>query len=629
MNDGPPKALLLMRESPQQVFMANTLFRHGVIDGVYVEGGSIGEPDGWTFAGRLLHYGMSGIWQRLVRDVADFDSHYGKLLGYYAVRWQTRDLMSRQKFHDERILGPACRRLDSELQVRQGRSVNEPSCRQLIQERGYRLVFVFGTGLLREDLLGLPDVTFVNLHAGWLPRFRGEGLLSALAEEGVDALGITVHLVDRGIDAGPILCRERLTIEPMDNVYAIGLKATVVGATLFLRVAEDLQRGSLHAIPQDLREGRLYSGRYLKTHFEMRRDAQQALARFRRQATARREEGSRSASYLKRSLAHGAMWSGFVALGRRRHGRRLRILMYHGVLPHVEGPAAFGDLFLSETAFARQMRYLTRAFQVVSLDEVINVLETGGRFPERAVMVTFDDGYRNVITTALPILRSLRIPATVCVVPTLINQGQGLWFDVLRVLVTRAYERGATVELGEGFSVGRHNGQPPESTYRGLMHQLLSLPPDRVDAVRHRVMTVCHEMRLLEHDPAFALAGWEEWRHALEDGLIEIGSHGLTHQDLTQLSPMDRLGELRQSRRRIEDELGRACRVVAYPFGAWDDAVAEAARVAGYACGVTTEDGLNTAQRNPLRLCRTMVGDKGQFHIFCARVSGVIHAARD
>jgi peptidoglycan/xylan/chitin deacetylase (PgdA/CDA1 family) len=84
-----------------------------------------------------------------------------------------------------------------------------------------------------------------------------------------------------------------------------------------------------------------------------------------------------------------------------------------------------------------------------------------------------------------------------------------------------------------------------------------------------------HELRTMNWDQVLDLV----------EGGVEIGSHTLSHAHLTQLGD-DELGrELRESRERIETQLGRSCRFVAYPYGDDDGRVHRAARDAGYEAG--------------------------------------------
>jgi peptidoglycan/xylan/chitin deacetylase (PgdA/CDA1 family) len=75
--------------------------------------------------------------------------------------------------------------------------------------------------------------------------------------------------------------------------------------------------------------------------------------------------------------------------------------------------------------------------------------------------------------------------------------------------------------------------------------------------------------------------GWDELR-ALADRGVEVNSHTVSHPHLPTLSDAELADELRSSRQRLEDELGRPCRLVAYPYGECDGRVRAAARAAGY-----------------------------------------------
>jgi peptidoglycan/xylan/chitin deacetylase (PgdA/CDA1 family) len=86
---------------------------------------------------------------------------------------------------------------------------------------------------------------------------------------------------------------------------------------------------------------------------------------------------------------------------------------------------------------------------------------------------------------------------------------------------------------------------------------------------------------LAAHPEEFATLGWSELRELAERG-VEIGSHTIHHPWLTTLSDDKLAYELVESRRQIEDELGRPCRFLAYPYGDHDRRVRRAAQAAGY-----------------------------------------------
>jgi len=99
---------------------------------------------------------------------------------------------------------------------------------------------------------------------------------------------------------------------------------------------------------------------------------------------------------------------------------RFTILMYHQVcVPESEAEAKYA---CPPARFARHMRYLKRCHPVVSLTAVRRHLGGDGGLPDGAVAVTFDDGFRNNYTDALPTLRRYRIPATLFLTAGLVGE---------------------------------------------------------------------------------------------------------------------------------------------------------------------------------------------------------------
>ena len=224
-----------------------------------------------------------------------------------------------------------------------------------------------------------------------------------------------------------------------------------------------------------------------------------------------------------------------VALQGSRPG--FRILLYHAVGSSVAADS-YGFSVLPGR-FAQQMDLLSHRPDVEIVD-LAGGLRSRGRL---RVAVTFDDGYKDILTTAAPTLLQYRIPFTVFATSALLGSSS----DYL---------------------------MPAE------LRELAGLPG------------------------------------------VTIGSHGLTHTPLGECGDTVLRRELEESRRRLEELLGRPVIAVAYPHGSVDQRVRREAARAGYRLGACSRSTINAADRDPLLLCRTEIIGADSTRVFAQKLDG-------
>jgi peptidoglycan/xylan/chitin deacetylase (PgdA/CDA1 family) len=186
------------------------------------------------------------------------------------------------------------------------------------------------------------------------------------------------------------------------------------------------------------------------------------------------------------------------------------------------------------------------------------------------IALTFDDGLRNNVTVAYPILRRLGLPATFFVCPQLIDRGLWLWNQQARQRLKRL-QPAALQKLARDV-------QAPAAEVEPIVQWMKGLPRSRRQEVEASVRkaTPAFQPSAAERD-AFDLARWEELR-GLAPETITIGSHTLTHPILTTLAEPDLETEIGGSRRVLEEKLGRPVEFFAYPNGSQNPAVHACAR---------------------------------------------------
>jgi methionyl-tRNA formyltransferase len=98
------------------------------------------------------------------------------------------------------------------------RSANSKECRDALNSLSPDIVVIHGTRILSKRTLAAVESTFVNIHAGITPKYRGVhgGYWAAVAKDD-DNLGVTLHVVDSGIDTGGILSQATVSVDKVDS----------------------------------------------------------------------------------------------------------------------------------------------------------------------------------------------------------------------------------------------------------------------------------------------------------------------------------------------------------------------------------------------------------------------------
>ncbi len=175
---------------------------------------------------------------------------------------------------------------------------------------------------------------------------------------------------------------------------------------------------------------------------------------------------------------------------------RLAVLGYHRIGPPPQGEWE-SWYFVSRSAFSRHLQLVQEAgWTCIDADRFLTGLREPQQLPERALLITFDDGYRSMVEHALPCLSEHGIPSVLFVPSD--HVGRRNTFDL---------------------------AEPPED-----------------------------------------ICDWDDLR-LLDSNGMAVESHAASHRAFSELAPEDRGAELERSKRAIEEQLGKAVRLFAYPFG--------------------------------------------------------------
>jgi methionyl-tRNA formyltransferase len=137
------------------------------------------------------------------------------------------------------------------LPVLQPQRLKDPALIQDLAALEPELIIVAAYGrILPPEILALPSVGFLNVHASLLPRHRGAAPISWALIRGDKETGVTIIWVQYEVDSGPIFLQERVSILPEDNSGSLAQKLAEKGAALLIRALELLRQGKTIRRPQ-------------------------------------------------------------------------------------------------------------------------------------------------------------------------------------------------------------------------------------------------------------------------------------------------------------------------------------------------------------------------------------------
>lgn len=137
-------------------------------------------------------------------------------------------------------------RPDPALAIRGIGSVNSEACRAALRELAPDVVVVYGTRIIKRDTLQSGPAPFINYHAGVNPKYRGQnGAYWARSNRDPAHAGVTVHLVDEGVDTGDVLYQAAVEFAANDNIATYQHRQMATALPLLVWAIEDALAGRL------------------------------------------------------------------------------------------------------------------------------------------------------------------------------------------------------------------------------------------------------------------------------------------------------------------------------------------------------------------------------------------------
>lgn len=336
-------------------------------------------------------------------------------------------------------------------------------------------------------------------------------------------------------------------------------------------------------------------------------------------------------SAIKLVLAFVLYYSGLLGLVLRwRFNGRGVVLLYHRVLPETECVQSFSSkaIIVSPATFERHLRFLRRHFTLVEPEEFRDWLLRDREFSKPPCLITFDDGWKDNLTFAEPILRTQQVPAVIFLPTDYIGTGKTFWQERLSRLLYRLGQQPAlrrhplVAQHGlTGLFEVRHTELAEHAGY--LARTFKNRDTRNIDQMMAELGALLASDA--ESTDVDAYLDWEDVK-TMRANRVAFGSHTISHRILTQLEPAAVTEELSRSRSILEQRLGAPVEFLAYPNGNHDAGTCEQARKSGYTLAFTTVPGHVARGDDPMRIRRINIHDGAHRHLslFCASITGVL-----
>jgi len=148
--------------------------------------------------------------------------------------------------------------IDKTISVKIVKNVNQEDSVEFIKNSAPELIVVFGTSLIKKDIMGIPEKAIINVHTGLSPYYRGgQCAFWCLYNDEPEYIGVTVHYLDEGIDSGDIIIQGRPKIEEGDCVTSIECKLAILATQLLIKAIKQIEEDKAKGVPRTTK-GKFY-----------------------------------------------------------------------------------------------------------------------------------------------------------------------------------------------------------------------------------------------------------------------------------------------------------------------------------------------------------------------------------
>ncbi len=293
-----------------------------------------------------------------------------------------------------------------------------------------------------------------------------------------------------------------------------------------------------------------------------------------------------------------------------RNGKIVSILRYHSITDHDDNYYCSPSIALAPDVFEAHVKYLSSHFNIISLDEVHDCLSKKEKFPDRAVVFTFDDGYKDNFT-AYEILKKYHATGTFYIATGCIDNKEPLWLFEIIYLLHHTGQNELCINVG-----GVANRFPlltPSDRWAasGRVTEIIKSNNLEIrEQVREQIREQTRDVHDFSDKAAAVMLSTDQVKEMSDNGMT-IAGHTVTHLNLPNASPEDARNEIAECKSAIFEMTGKEARHFSYPNGGkyayYNSSIIQMVKDAGFLTATTSNNGTADIHSDPFQLSRIRI----------------------
>jgi peptidoglycan/xylan/chitin deacetylase (PgdA/CDA1 family) len=257
------------------------------------------------------------------------------------------------------------------------------------------------------------------------------------------------------------------------------------------------------------------------------------------------------------------------------------ILAYHGVNDNPN--FNINGRHISTSQLDKHFKYLKENFNILPLRDVFEKTKTPQLNNKKSIVITFDDGYLNNYTKAVPLLEKYQIPATFYITSNCLTDSCFiLWPDIIDII--KYSTKDCFIKIGETKFYFEGTSIPYSAEIKCNIYDYFKVMGAERESIFNELKKHYNLDAFLKsiNDEDYKLVNVEQLKLFSNSAYVEIGSHTHKHYNLSNISTELAEEELRLSKKIIENVIGKNVISIAYPDGSYNEKVKELSLKIGY-----------------------------------------------